>query len=43
MSRLAELIDGTFLDTAAIMLNLDLVICSDASIPHLEGTLGIPV
>ena len=34
---------GAFLDTAAIMMNLDLVICSDTSIPHLAGALGIPV
>jgi len=34
---------GPFMDTAAIMMNLDLVITSDTSIPHLAGALGIPV
>ena len=34
---------GPFLDTAAIMQNLDLVITSDTSIAHLAGALGVPV
>jgi len=34
---------GQFMDTAAIMMNLDLVITSDTSIPHLAGALGVPV
>lgn len=34
---------GPFLDTAAVMKNLDLVISSDTSIPHLAGALGVPV
>jgi Tfp pilus assembly protein PilF len=34
--------DG-FLDTAAIMANLDLVITSDTSVAHLAGALGRPV
>jgi hypothetical protein len=34
---------GAFQDTAAIMMNLDLVISSDTSIPHLAGALGRPV
>jgi tetratricopeptide (TPR) repeat protein len=34
---------GAFMDTAAIMQNLDLVICSDTAIAHLAGALGIPV
>lgn len=33
---------GAFMDTAAIMQNLDLVICSDSSIAHLAGALGVP-
>ena len=33
--------DGAFLDTAAIMAGLDLVITSDTSIAHLAGALGI--
>jgi tetratricopeptide (TPR) repeat protein len=34
---------GPFMDTAAIIMNLDLVITSDTSIPHLAGALGVPV
>ncbi|MFM8291186.1 MAG: tetratricopeptide repeat protein, partial [Planctomycetia bacterium] len=34
---------GAFMDTAAIMRGLDLVITSDTSIPHLAGGLGVPV
>jgi hypothetical protein len=34
---------GAFVDTAAIMMNLDLVITSDTSIAHLAGALGVPV
>jgi hypothetical protein len=34
---------GAFMDTAAIMMNLDLVISSDTSIPHLAAALGAPV
>jgi tetratricopeptide (TPR) repeat protein len=34
---------GAFVDTAAMMRNLDLVITSDTSIPHLAGALGVPV
>ncbi len=34
--------DGAFLDTAAIMTSLDLVITSDTSIAHLAGALGVP-
>jgi tetratricopeptide (TPR) repeat protein len=32
-----------FVDTAAIMMTLDLVVCSDTSVAHLAGALGIPV
>ena len=35
--------NGAFVDTAAIMRNLDLVITSDTALPHLAGGLGIPV
>jgi hypothetical protein len=31
------------MDTAAIMQNLDLVISSDTAVPHLAGSLGVPV
>jgi len=34
---------GAFMDTAAIMMNLDLIITSDTAIPHLAGALGVPV
>jgi Flp pilus assembly protein TadD len=34
---------GAFLDTAAVMLNLDLVISADTSIAHVAGALGVPV
>lgn len=34
---------GSFMDTAAIMKNLDLVITSDTAIAHLAGALGINV
>ncbi|HWY85370.1 MAG TPA: tetratricopeptide repeat-containing glycosyltransferase family protein [Gemmataceae bacterium] len=34
---------GAFLDTAAIMMSLDLIITSDTAIPHLAGALGVPV
>jgi hypothetical protein len=34
---------GAFLDTAAVMKNLDLVVTSDTSIAHLAGALGVPV
>lgn len=32
---------GPFMDTAAILMNLDLVITSDTSLPHLAGGLGV--
>jgi hypothetical protein len=35
--------NGPFMDTAAVMMNLDLVITSDTSIAHLAGGLGVPV
>jgi hypothetical protein len=44
-----ETLDGldagpdAFLDTAAVMQNLDLVVTSDTSIAHLAGALGRPV
>lgn len=33
---------GPFMDTAAVMMNLDLVITSDTAIAHLAGGLGVP-
>lgn len=35
--------DAPFLDTAAIMKNVDLVLTSDTSIAHLAGGLGVPL
>lgn len=35
--------DAPFVDTAAIMRNLDLIITSDTVTPHLAGALGCPV
>ena len=34
---------GRFMDTAAIMKNLDLIITVDTAIAHLAGGLGVPV
>src|SRR5439155_3157593 len=34
---------GAFLDTAAVMMNLDLVIIADTSVAHVAGALGVPV
>jgi Tfp pilus assembly protein PilF len=34
---------GVFMDTAAVMRNLDIIITSDTAIPHLAGALGVPV
>lgn len=33
---------GPFMDTAAIIQNMDLMITSDTSVPHLAGALGVP-
>jgi len=33
---------GAFMDTAAIMKNLDLIITSDTATAHLAGALGVP-
>jgi len=33
---------GPFMDTAAIMKSLDLVICCDSAVGHLAGALGVP-
>jgi tetratricopeptide (TPR) repeat protein len=41
-SRLDE-VSGGFMDTAAVMCSLDLVITSDTAIAHLAGALGVPV
>jgi len=41
-SRLDEE-SGAFMDTAALMKNLDLVISSDTAVAHLAGALAVPV
>ena len=33
---------GTFMDTAAVMQNLDLVVSADTAVAHLVGALGVP-
>jgi FkbM family methyltransferase len=33
---------GSFLDTAAVLQGLDLVICADTAVIHLAGALGLP-
>jgi tetratricopeptide (TPR) repeat protein len=35
--------NGAFLDTAAVMQGLDLIVTSDTAIPHLAGALARPV
>ncbi len=37
-----DLTAGAFMDTAAIMKNLDLVITSDTALAHLAGALAVP-
>ncbi len=34
---------GPFMDTAALLMNLDLVVTSDTAVAHLAGALGRPV
>ncbi len=34
---------GAFVDTAAVLMNLDLVIACDSAMGHLAGALGVPV
>jgi hypothetical protein len=38
-----DALHGPFMDTAAVMMNLDLIISSDTSIAHLAGAIGVPV
>jgi Flp pilus assembly protein TadD len=37
-----DMTTGTFMDTAAVMKNLDLVIAPDTAVTHLAGALGVP-
>jgi Glycosyltransferase family 9 (heptosyltransferase) len=46
LEYLGETFDGgadSFIDTAAVMANLDLIVTTDTSIAHLAGALGRPV
>ncbi|MCX7701162.1 MAG: DUF6165 family protein [Gemmataceae bacterium] len=43
LGRRLDLSGGAFLDTAAVMMNLDLVLTCDTSIAHLAGALGVRV
>jgi Flp pilus assembly protein TadD len=43
LARRLDETSGAFMDTAAVMKNLDLVITSDTSLAHLAGGLGVPV
>ncbi|HWY85712.1 MAG TPA: tetratricopeptide repeat protein [Gemmataceae bacterium] len=36
-------VTAAFVDTAALMMNLDLIITSDTAVAHLAGALGVPV
>jgi len=40
-SKLDE--EGAFVDTAAVMQSLDLIISVDSAVAHLAGALGVPV
>ncbi|HZU37865.1 MAG TPA: tetratricopeptide repeat-containing glycosyltransferase family protein, partial [Gemmataceae bacterium] len=35
--------DGAFVDSAAVLQHLDLLVCSDSALAHLAGALGVPV
>ncbi len=46
MTNLGEQLDkgtGAFVETAAVMANLDLVVTSDTALVHVAGGLGVPV
>ncbi len=43
LGRRLDLSGGAFLDTAAVMMSLDLVLTCDTAIAHLAGALGVPV
>ncbi|MBI3409948.1 MAG: tetratricopeptide repeat protein [Planctomycetes bacterium] len=43
LGRWLDEASGAFMDTAAVMKGLDLIITADTSIAHLAGSLGVPV
>ena len=43
VTDLRRKIEGAYMETAAAMKSLDLVICCDSSVAHLAGALGVPV
>jgi tetratricopeptide (TPR) repeat protein len=46
VTRLSRSIDedaGAFMDTSAILKNIDLLVTSDSAVAHLAGALGVPV
>ena len=43
VTDLRRRIEGAYGETAAVIKNLDLVICCDTSVAHLAGALGVPV
>jgi tetratricopeptide (TPR) repeat protein len=43
LGRRLDEASGAFMDTAAVMMSLDLVISADTATAHLAGALGVPV
>jgi predicted O-linked N-acetylglucosamine transferase (SPINDLY family) len=43
LSSCLDTTSGPFMDTAAVMKNLELIIAADTSVVHLAGALGVPV
>jgi hypothetical protein len=43
LGRALDETSGAFMDTASVMMNLDLVITSDTAMAHLAGALAVPV
>lgn len=43
LSERLDTAGGAFMDTAAVMTLVDLVITTDTAVPHLAGALGVPV
>jgi FkbM family methyltransferase len=43
LGRDVDVNTGAFVETAAVLKNLDLLICCDTAIAHVAGALGVPV